>query len=1040
MTLVYKERPGVEVRQTFRTQTPNVVAPALPACPVGPAYEIIEAVQDDNSLNPDATVVLPALLAFKWVGSTYASIGADSLFLVVNNLPEAEVVIGGAAASARTPTQLAADINRAAIAGILAFVETSGGQSRTVVRTTATGDNATLAVGESTDSSLLTALEIRLGQTVVGSLGYTNYANLDITQANYPAPRNNVDDLDIDFDSVRVFVSTGTGTYREIVRTDGLVNGAVAAVSVVDDGDGDNQSPYLAFSGANLKNKAATITGTVDLSALDYTGTGPFNPAINFKFKLNGTPITTSLDAGTLVTAADVVTAINTAAGATVAALSVTNRLVLTSDVTGSTSRLEGDTAGNSPASATLGFAAGFLALGTPSVATAVGTVDLTTLTYASDVQGYTLRMSIDGETYQQTTFDSGVTNATTFISALTALWGAGRARMNNGNKLELISQMQYGGLESVVRIDKNVTSAALLTNLGLTTSGAPFENSDYARGGAFPVAVGDEVYVDGLRVGVVTEIPASASNRVRLDREKALTFTGSAWFILAKNLDNSVQTPTRPTSQLRVDSESGGVTILHHAFYDIAGRPTAVGPMATYLAYNALRLDIAANGRDSALQVGTSLTQIDQDFGPIDVQNPFGLAMYFAKLTSGTLSVYGVGVNAVSTTEPDGTADAYAEAFEFLESKDVYCVVPLTHSMLVGQLGQLHVNTMSDPTNMGERVLLFNPARPTRKTDTVVASGPTANVSGAPTSDVNTGIADLPLLLAAAGYPGPTYTEDDGLYLELEDDTNKYLIASVSGAIVTLAEGPLTDSDSPFYDAGGSSVFADAIVDRPCSVKVLGAALANLLEEAEAYSDLGRVFADRRVVCTAPDTCVATIDGLDTAIPGYFANCLLAGVISNKRASDPLTETVLPGVKAVRGSNDRYSEKQLQALCGGGLWVFYTEGESVKTRQQLTTDMTTIEKQEFSITNALDYGAKTMRVSLRSFIGRTNLTTNVEDSISTVIAGVASFLTQPDVGVFASLEIGAMRAIPDRPDGVEVDGEVTFLYPTNKIRFTFVA
>jgi hypothetical protein len=454
------------------------------------------------------------------------------------------------------------------------------------------------------------------------------------------------------------------------------------------------------------------------------------------------------------------------------------------------------------------------------------------------------------------------------------------------------------------------------------------------------------------------------------------------------------------------------------------------------YLAYRALRLDIAASGNDSSLQRSGSLTEIASLFGPIDTQNPFGLGMYLTKLTSGALEVTGVGVNAVSTSEPEGTADSYAAAFEFLESKDVYNLVPLTHAILVAQLGQIHVDTMSQPENGMVRRLIFNPSRPTRKTDVVVASGPTANISGVPTDDINTGVADLSTLLAAAGYPGP-FTEAEGVYVEFENDTNKYLVSAVSGGVVTINAGPLTTPDSPFYDAGGSNVFTAAVVDRPFSVKVYGAALANLTEEAEAYSDVGRIFQDRRVLCTMPDKGTTTIDGLDTLVEGYFMNCALAGVMAAKLASDPLTESILPGFKAANGSGDRFGETQLKIISAGGLWVFYTESEIVKTRQQLTTDMSSIEKMESSITEALDYADKAMRLAVKIFIGRTNLTQNVQDSVTTVITGVGAFLVRS--GILKSFEIASIKLIDGRPDGLEVECDVGVLYPLNKLRIRFV-
>lgn len=1040
-TYPQRERPGVEIAQEFRTTAPVIQTPALAACIIGPAFEVIEAVQDDGSLNPDASLNLPAIIPFAWVSSPfqYAAVGALSLSLEVDNAPAASVTISGASSTARTVDQVAADIRAAAIPGLAVRVETSGSQKRVVAYTVATGDFASLRVGTSTAAGLVTAFGIRLGQLAVGATGYHNHVDLAVGTTNYPNPRGNLAELDIDYDTVRVFVNNGAGSFKEALRTEALLTGGVSAVSVADDGDGDNLSPYISVASANFKLAAAVLTGTVDLSALDYTSGGPFNPAIHFLFTLNSGSQTDVTLSTSVANAAGVVTAINTAVGATVASLGASNHLVLTSQVTGYTSKVEiGPTAGNG-AAAVLGFTAGAVAIGSPGIAKATGTVDITGISYSASVHNRLLRMSIDGLPFQELVFPTSVTNASGLVAAIVALWGSGAARLTNGNRLELNSRLTYGGLESVVRIDKDRTDATLLTALGLTTSGAPFQTLSYVRGNPFPVTVGDEIWADGSRLGTVTEIPASYTNRLRLNLEKSLSWTASTWFILAKGLSNAPQTSTRPGSTLFVDDNSGSVKVDQSLFYDLAGRPTDVGPMLAYLGYKALRLDVTASAANAALQRAGSTTDIEALFSPIDTQNPFGLAMYWAKLASGTYEVTGIGVDEVTDTALQGTADAYERAYTYLESKDVYVLAPLTHDLLVGQIGQVHVNAMSLPESGQERVLLMNPSRPTRRTSTVVASGATANVSGPPTNEVNTQIADLPLLLAAAGVPGPTFTEANGVYIEFEDDTNKYLVESVSGGIVTVATGPL-ETNSPFFDNAGADVFTSVIVDRPFSVQVLGATIANLTEEAEAYSDLGRMFADRRVMVTAPDRFVATIDALDTVVDGYYANAVLAGVISAKIASAPLTESILPVLKSAVGSNDRYGETQLKIIDGGGVWMFYNDGAAIKTRHQLTTDTTSLYKSEFSVTNALDYGAKVMRLALKIFIGTTNLTQNVQDSVSMLMEAVGRFLVgNGSDGIFKSFSIASLKMIADRPDGLEVVADVGVFSPTNKIRVTFV-
>lgn len=937
MAITPLERPGVKVYQRFRTATPVFGRPLMPASIIGPCHQVIEAVQDDGSLNDNARITTPARLIADWVtgaGSPmtweYTGVGGDSLVVRVNNAAPRTATFGGS--GNRSPEELASDINAALIPGITAIVERSGNDKRLVVLTTNVGDLTSIQVVTGTSSDVLTAFGIRIGQIFVGTSGYMNFLDLRVGRENYPNPRDNIDLLDIDYESVRVFQNDGAGNIREVLRTESFLQGATSAVTAPTDGDGDNLTPYLDFVGA-------------DFSAA-------------------------------------------------------------------------------------------------PAPAQATGNANVTTLTYATDVQGRTLVMSIDGEPWQTIVFGAGVTNQATLVSAIEALWGAGVAAAS-GNFLELNSLLTDGGVESSIRIDKTLSDATLLTNLGLTGAGAPFDTVSVVYGDPYAPEVGDEVWVDGLRIGEIVEIPVSPTNRLRVDSERLLTFTGATWYIVAKNLDNNGPTASRPSSNLIVDDNTGLITIKQDLYRDTAGNPTSAGPLATYVAYDALRLDVTpASGTSFQLLRYGSTTALEEDLSPVDPQNPLALGMYFALLNAPAYEVTGLGVDETSDSAPEGTADSYVRSFEFLESKDVYAIAPLTHDPVVGQVGQVHVNAMSDPEMGGERILLFTPRRPSRLSDTVVASGTRANVSGPPTNVISTGIANLQALLAAAGAPGPVYTIDDNVFIEFEDDANHYLVESVSSGFVTIADGPLTGNTDGFYlDGGGSPVFTEIVVDRPFVIKIRGAEVANLTEEANAYGEIGQGFSDRRVLAIVPDTAIATIDGLEQSIPGYYLGAALAGRISSKQPQQPLTESSIAGFTGLIGSSDRYGEGQLRIISGGGMFVFYheqTPGTPVLIRQQLSTDMTSVDTRELSITTALDAFAKIVRSSFRNFIGGYNITQNLIEQLSVAADGLKRYVLESQ-RLFSDLTWGSFTQPSEEPDSLQVDAVVTTLKPANKIRVTII-
>lgn len=920
------DRPGVEVIQEFVATTPTILRPSLPACIVGPCKQVVEAVNDEGLLDSGALVTVPARITTPFVDDpfTYAGVESASLYLSVNNGAPAEISLP---AGSVTPARIVDVIQTAAVPGITAHVEASDTFQRAVIQTTSKGDNASITVGASTASSIVAAFEWPLGFRTPGFSGYDNALGLRIGAADLPNPRKNGADIKVDYDSIRVFISPGGGSPREVLRTEAFVTGATSAVSVFDDGDGDSLSPYLDFVGADF--------------------------------------------------------------GAA------------------------------------------------PESAQATGTANLSTANYAN-VQGRTLRMSIDGEPYQSVQFAGTVDAGAEVVAAINAAWPGAAALATNS--LVLTSLEEFGGAESSIRIDKTASSAELLTALGLTGVSAPFESTEIVRGAPYAPQVGDEVWIDGLLAGTIVEVPAAPDNRLRLDSEQLLTFEGSSWYVKAKGLSNDLSTEQRPGSDLVVDPNSGTILIKPGLFHTSGGGDVKARGLQVYVAYDALRLDVTSMKSASdfnLLRIG-SLSALQDELSPIDTQNPLALGMYFAMLNAPGLEVTGCGVDETNDGAPEGTADGYARAFEYLESKEIYAIAPLTHSPDVGSIAAVHVSAMSEPETGLERIVILNPARPTRKSSALVASGARANVSGVPSDVVQTGLANLQALLAAAGKPGPSYAEADQVYVMFEGDSSHYLIQSVSGGAITVNNGPLSsNSDGYYFEGGGSAVFEDIVVDRPFTVAIRGGTLANRTDEAAAYGDYGRGYRNKRVIVVAPDTIKTTLDGLESAVPGYYAAAAIAGRKSGKSASQPLTEDALAGFTGVVGSQERYSEPQLRIMAGGGLWILYQEadGQPVRTRHQLTTDVSTLLTRESSITDALDYAAKTLRITFRNFIGRFNITTGLIEALNLVCDGVADFFVQNDI--FESFSVAEIKQNIDVPDQISIIVDIGTLKPLNKIRVT---
>ena len=160
---------------------------------------------------------------------------------------------------------------------------------------------------------------------------------------------------------------------------------------------------------------------------------------------------------------------------------------------------------------------------------------------------------------------------------------------------------------------------------------------------------------------------------------------------------------------------------------------------------------------------------------------------------------------------------------------------------------------------------------------------------------------------------------------------------------------------------------------------------------------------------------------------------------MSSAQPQQPFTEDSLVGFAGVIGSQDRYSELQLKIMSGGGLWVFYQKNGSgpVKTRHQLTSDMSSIEKREDSIRRALDFSAKFLREGLRNFIGHYNVTSNVQDALAITLDGLGAWLVRQ--GVLTAFDVISIQQDTAAPDTLRIAIRVGVPYPLNYVIISLV-
>lgn len=773
-------------------------------------------------------------------------------------------------------------------AGAGQYLEVTGGTLLSVV-----GITAGIVSGEGSSASLLSTFGFSSTSYAQGSVQYEN-RGVVIPPASYPDPRNNLDQIVIETDTVRAFLNPANAVLREQLKTSAPLRKG-GTVSVVDDGDGDNKSPIIQMSGQNFLNPtpgSAILTGA---------GAPSFGSLSGKTVIIGDGRAPRVVEIGTVTNIAGVVAA----------------------------------------------FQAYFDPTDGLSFADSSGSLEITCTRKRDDL---------------------GVTS--------------------KGNDSAIII---YGG-----------TAFDGTTNY-LDTGGTPVLKPGVTEGNPHKVLPGDAVYVDGVFKGNVLRVaPSGTTTRLRLDRELELSFTGMVFSIIANGLDGTDS--SRPQAALLVKAD--GTAIVKHGLIrddsgsiagSVVGSDTLIPSKANiYLGYTALRLDVSSKTR--GLTKLATPEQVEALLSPIDERNPLGLAAYMMLRAAGRFPIYALGVDAVSEEDPMGTPAAYGRAATHLEGFPVYAIGLLSGSLEVGDIFQSHVDALSVPDKKRERLTIFAPNEPTEKLNTLVASGASGNTQGAtsPFELFDTGISDLERLLKEAGIEDPSaITPAEGVFLDIDGDTNRYCIASVEGSVLTLSItfSPGENDDDYF----SSALVTDTLVDVAFGVRVRGTAIVNddgetdLDALAETMAAIASSYSDRRVWVVGPDEGTYTVNSVEKVLPNGYACAIIAAMVGALPVSQSFTNLPMPVITNIRKTSGRFTEDQLDIMAGGGVYLLIKDSATspVIAREAITSDTTSDETAMDIQLKEVDLLAKMLRISIQPKLGVQNITKATIDEISSIIEGV---------------------------------------------------
>lgn len=588
-------------------------------------------------------------------------------------------------------------------------------------------------------------------------------------------------------------------------------------------------------------------------------------------------------------------------------------------------------------------------------------------------------------------------------------------------------------------------------------------------HGRPMALRTGDTLYDNGVALGKInaiessTYVPGTFGNKLVLSDPEAVSKTAvlTNWYVVAENLTSASTVPVKP--ELIINTVDQSLTVKQALNRGLDGIALTSGSAPLYTGYRALRKDVTAESANPALLTFNEIAEVESVIGPIDTRNPLAFALYCAFLQTTDISISALGVGEVTADAPEGTVLAYTKALDFLETKEVYALAPLSQDSGVHQKFSAHCTAMSEPTSRLERIAFVNQAIPTEKVPTLIASGnATIGNGNTATQKVLTFTdATLNLLTAFSNKtdangvtldPSAGFGPSNGVYLDREGDAYRYLVVAVPAPNQVVIEtdnifapgsGPgSSGNEDGFYRIALPANFE--IDGESCTLYVRQAALnsATTGGKLEICSTLAEIaggvtgYQNKRLYFVQPEKVGIDLGGVEQLVPGYYACAADAARVGQLGPAQPFTNLPYVGFSRVVGSSDKFSENQMATAAAGGVWwiVQDTPGGSLASRHQLSTDLTSLKTRELSIVKSVDYVAKIMRDNIKRFIGRNNITQQLLEVLG-VSLGAA--LNSTVGSVVASASVDSISQDPSNPDTVVVEVSVTPFYPCNRIKIT---
>jgi len=433
---------------------------------------------------------------------------------------------------------------------------------------------------------------------------------------------------------------------------------------------------------------------------------------------------------------------------------------------------------------------------------------------------------------------------------------------------------------------------------------------------------------------------------------------------------------------------------------------------------------DIFVEHRDlvitNSISIGSlsSTDQVEAVLGTIHPDNALAQGVYDALLNSAGVVVY---FCAVGSNDLAG----YTQVLGLAKKSDLYYgLVPLTFNRAVQDAVVGHVN--------GESTAQLAKWRVTWLSSPIVNSALLYDTQANGSDWVATVIDDP--VLAGTQY---TYVNMAGASFITDGvrPTDKFLIN-----FGTAADGSLVYEEYVIADVRTETSLA--LVSGPASAITVAtkAQVKRVFTKDEQIDNLAAVgsgYNNRRVRMVFPDT---TKDG-EIVKPGYFVAAALAGLRSGVVPHQGLTNSEVLGFTDLRATVITYSEDQLNRLAAQGYFIVTQDvlGSTPYVRHQLTTDASSLNMAEDSVTTNVDSISYGLFRQLKPFIGIYNVHPKAVDVIRHIVDKELHYrlnntFTARAGNQLTSYKIVTLAQNPTFKDHIDIELEIGVPYPINFI------